>query len=720
MEYHTDSMLQAATTESTVPIVDNSTEPEFAPGVSRAGHQQYLNINSSPVIGQNNQPPVEPHVSAEPTLPNQTSSQVSEDSVGNDVSNIRRPPNHREMFRLIDSIHSSSPANTPGKLGFETPVHLRRFHAMSSHDAPLTPTLAAAENEDGFIGSSPTPATRDPTPASIAEHPVLIARDVAMADASDIPSSPPEINSNTPSPRKKSRRSKGKKKSSKERKALARIANVENGTSSNPISITDSFEKPRPESQDESDNSLSHSLDGNPPSRRTRSALSQSIDNVENVNHDEATKTPVNGSGEQEAPSSKPKFKSSSRKQRRQSRNQADENQQPAENVAETISHAADLMDSSSDDLEQQINSQLEQDLELVLGSHKQDTLSKKAPQFKSSEGIPNEKKRKRHDDSQPTKRNSRRRSTRLSTTNDIDMSGGDDVDATQSQEIDIAEDSQTAQAPSQHSITRRSTRGSQRNEDAAVIEQPILAPSSIEAAAPEPMKPAKGSNADENERAQELSQPPPKRSRKSLRSQEQSTPTATKETPAPTQLTPTTRSGKKRFRLQKAKRQVPSEGESIRMESSVTDAANLPGQTAEDSIPGSFIPSEPYSDPGLPLVSTEEATDSHVTDMTPASGLMPNSSEMVMEVDLEPTSNPIQTSTPVGPVGTIAVGVQTEALSTSQQTSSKTSITSSLNNILENMKSANLSYTDLREVEDLLFNIRVQAQNATQHYNSA
>lgn len=586
------------------------------------------------------------------------------------------------------------------------------------HEAPLTPTLAAAENEDGFIGSSPTPATRDPTPASMPDAPSFGSRDASLHDTSDVPSSPPEMNSNTPSPRKNFRRSKSRRKSNREKKAIARKSGLENGTSSHPISITDTFESRNAESQNDSD-SPSVQADERPPSRRTRSALSQSMDNVQNIDRVETAETPSKADGSLSAPNSKSKPRSASRDKKKKRKRQTDENQQPVNHATpSTPSQNPDVVDSSSDDLEEQIASQLEQDLELAVdfGSFNKDSSLQQASNIESVKEAPSGKKRKRTEDAQSTARNSRRRSTRLSTANDINEDPVDDADATQSQEADATEESQATTVDPNPLSTRRSTRGLQHKREETVGKQPTEVPTSIDPHAPQATQPQDTQVEDGNLSDKDLSQPEPKRPRKSLRSQEQSTPNAAASSPA---LTPKTRGRSRKTRSQRrnGNRQSPQD-QQTQVEPQETEARRDPSPISEEFVPESFVPLEPIPDHVEPLISTEETTDSQVSNMDPDPGPASVAPEAPMEIDQEPVSKPTQTN-PEKLASVTSAGVQTER-STAEDSTSEAFITSSLKKLLENMKSADLSPTSLREVDDILFNIRVEAHEASRRHNSA
>ncbi|KAL5333019.1 Rap1-interacting factor 1 N terminal-domain-containing protein [Aspergillus crustosus] len=111
---------------------------------------------------------------------------------------------HSEVFSMIANLRSSSPpATTPRDIGFMTPPHLHSLrNEQFDVETPQTPTLPAlaADNEDGFLGSSPTPAIRGRTASEASAIPPSFT---TGADAMDIdpPSSPPEHESHITSSR---------------------------------------------------------------------------------------------------------------------------------------------------------------------------------------------------------------------------------------------------------------------------------------------------------------------------------------------------------------------------------------------------------------------------------------------------------------------------------------------------------------------------------------
>ena len=109
----------------------------------------------------------------------------------------------KDVLAMIENLRSSSPAvPTPRELGFLTPPHLRNLrNAEGGSETPLTPTLppTAADPEDIFLGSSPTPSARGRTPSTRTETQLSMttsAIDLKMDQ--DPPSSPPQMKDISP------------------------------------------------------------------------------------------------------------------------------------------------------------------------------------------------------------------------------------------------------------------------------------------------------------------------------------------------------------------------------------------------------------------------------------------------------------------------------------------------------------------------------------------
>ncbi|KAJ5108025.1 hypothetical protein N7456_004700 [Penicillium angulare] len=699
---------------------------EFNPSMRPQG-ESYLHLNSSPVIGFH-EPPAEETTEPleEPQLPTNSGPYVD----GSHAS-LSFPGNRREVFQMIDAIRSSSPANTPGRLGFETPVHLRGLRAsQSALEIPLTPTLAPTENEEAFIGSSPTPATRDPTPASKSDIPVLRHQDIVMDDASDIPSSPPEITSRSPSPRKnnRNRTRNARRKSQKVKRALEKKTSEEQSAPSSPVisAVMDTLEPSHVDVPEEpKENEVALQVDERPPSRRTRSALSQSTENDQNSVTPASLGTPVKPAIASSVQNSA--TKSASRKKRPRTPSKLDdiENQQKqaqstGAEETESLPPINDYADSSSDDL--QIASQLSQDLGLAVDqsspSLERKSIERQLTEEPSPHKVTNTKKRKRSEDDNPPKASKeKRRSTRL-LSKPIDSLDLASPDVTQSQqETDVNEASQTYSADpvplaavpplvidlldSPGPTTRRSTRKSQNKEGSVLSQQSS------------PVKPPKSTPKSTAKQAEysELSPSMSRRHRSFVRG-EGGKFTKTRNTPR----SQSTRDDDINA-TQTSENQTDTKTSLSTEPTEPAEAFSQPGQLEvqapiENGPPTGTLNDSLISE--IPPVSTEEATDSQVTDVPRVANPSHEDTAVQMDVDTEFKPSNDQDKPAEHVVTTATVGIQTESIPTSKPDTSDTTITASLKKLLNDMKQTTLSSDALREIDDLLFNIRVEAHDAS------
>ncbi|KAJ5708384.1 hypothetical protein N7488_008185 [Penicillium malachiteum] len=691
------------TFKNTLPILAaqepiNGSIPRIATASESAIFRRYAELNSSPVIGFSDFLAPETSESVDEL---QLPESLQPESRGN-YSIPSFPANRRDIFQMIDSIRSSSPANTPGGLGFDTPVHLRRLRAShSASEIPLTPTLALVDNEEAFIGSSPTPATRDPTPAMKGDAPVLQPHDLVMNDAADIPSSPPEMTSRSPSPSKISKLSKNARRRSarRERARRSRSASTQRAHNGSQVAMLDDTTEASsvPVSEDPKENDAAPQLEPKPLSKRTRSALSQNTENDQNSEPAASpSETPVRPIEGPSAHSSR--SKSASRKKKSSTKPQVDNAQQQVELSADPGDDAlptpvvADYID-SGDDLDMQIASQLSQDLVLAADqcSQPQEEPNVEAPTPSQSTRA---KKRKRSIDDEPSAAApEKRRSTRLSTAKEVIPVNLEEAAAPLSQEPDISEPSVDSLAAPVAAVStstptpRRSTRNSQRKDDSGPPDPPT-SPKLVEPALKEV-------------ESQESTQPSSvKPVRKYLRSEKKSTPM--KESMVPSQSTRSTRSTRSSQRQRDS--QILAQSESTISEPSIQQLESPHVEIVSDPI----LP-QIHDTADVPPVSTEELTDSQETD--PAFPVL----EERMDVDTEMISNDDAAET-VTTITTAAI--QTDSIPLPEPDTSEAGITESLKNLLNTMKHATLGQDALREIDDLLFNIRVEAHDASKRPN--
>jgi len=443
---------------------------------------------------------------------------------------------------------------------------------------------------------------------------------------------------------------------------------------------TESAPEPPPADEPEhpKENIAASQTDERPPSRRTRSAMGQSADNDQNSGPTASSKTPDRAT---DSPSVS-KSTSKKRKKRRSSKSTSEESQQTGQAGATGSSSPApapeNVVDSSSEDVETQIASQLEQDLEFAvdLGGY----MSNKHHEDPSPPPVSTKKRKRDANENRASKAKDRRRSTRLSSTKDsdaVDIDGADDATH------DASEPPQDASAikPSSQSPTlRRSTRGSQRKDDELVSQGP--------------------ESTQDPGQNQETPRRPSKRSRKSLNLEDQSTQAGTEESSSQAKSVRGTRSRKARSSRRESQSQSQPETEPLHDQ-----------QDGEDVVPDSVIDSSMPKSPTIPFVSTEEATDSQMTDMGSSTNV-----QMNMDVDV---SSPQKPAVVVEQVANIKDAEYHTTPRLPQSDPSEEGIAESLKKLLGDMKLAALGPDALREVDDLLFNIRIEAHEASRRHNA-
>ncbi|KAL2870200.1 putative telomere length regulator protein (Rif1) [Aspergillus lucknowensis] len=313
---------------------------------------------------------------------------------------------HSEVFSMIDNLRSSSPpTNTPRELGIMTPPHLRSLrNECSSAETPKTPTVPAVsmENEDGFLGSSPTPAVRVRTSlVAYAIPPTISAADGGSMEL-DPPSSPPEVDGRAPTSQQQSpsqssavreRVGKNKKRSRPKRPRNPRPSNKENVSTESP--------------QYEQNKQRETSCDSK-PEKTLRSRLRSAADRIPASTEDAAARDV------QKAPET-PCNDSSHVPQAASVLGNGVTNSAPESPRKTDPEPAEAIVYSSSDELDTQATSQLEYDLVSAVDMRSDPAVVGVADAL---EQAPAARKRKREDvDTSTQSNNERRRSSRLSST---------------------------------------------------------------------------------------------------------------------------------------------------------------------------------------------------------------------------------------------------------------------------------------------------------------
>ncbi|KAL4796756.1 Rap1-interacting factor 1 N terminal-domain-containing protein [Aspergillus venezuelensis] len=309
--------------------------------------------SAGPTLQQTIQPvlqPTLPQVPAGATDNKETTSSAQADAT-----------QHRKMFSMIDNLRSSSPpTTTPRDLGFMTPPHLRNLrNEESGSETPQTPMIPAipADKEEGFLGSSPTPAIRGRTSSvASASHPSISA--VADSMEIDPPSSPPELeqqatDSQQSSPSKSSARSRNARNRRRNRARRSKTPN-QGKQAESPSKSQPAEENNAGEVVHSLRSRLRSAIDCTPARVVTQQEPEGQTAKVENVSNDDTAETPSQPEAASQ-PEPMPE-------------------QQPAQ---------ADVdMDSASEDTDTQAMSQLENDLVYAVDSRGEEPTEKEIEEY--------------------------------------------------------------------------------------------------------------------------------------------------------------------------------------------------------------------------------------------------------------------------------------------------------------------------------------------------
>lgn len=621
---------------------------------------------------------------------------------------------HNDVFSIIDSIRSSSPpVQTPRELGFMTPPRPRQLSNpdMSTH-SPRTPTFpaVAAENEDGFFGSSPTPGTRGRTQVVGSTIPSSLATDV-MDSRMDVdpPSSPPGMKSLSPNSRNKTTPSdlpqtpadrENENMSLMEKENICAVPTHDNTTVNNVTSEYTDLGKRKDDEPNQSEKPLKRRLRSStgklqiaeapailepapPIAREETESVPEPPDNDKSVSLESV-----------HVPESAPKM--------------GQEIMEGNVNQQETLTNLNCIADSFSDDMETQIASQLEQDLESA-GNMNEETQSE-APSEPPKQQATRKRKReaKEADAAETPSTRERRRSSRLSSAKSPSAGEVQESMSTRATRSMTTASSQNPKSLPAESVAKRRKRQSksEREISAAVISE-TLEPAKEQGTSQEQV--ASSHDPVQVSGTSEIS--PQKR--RSSRLGGHAAPAIAEESPSRRQSPRTARS-----RRQAKNKEPLSESSSLRkVETSTIDSvtesssAEIPDQnltetrelTQETSVHGSNDPV--MITPGaLVQPSTGDSGDTEMVEAdSPAE---PDPTDDHAQVDAAQTnadvndraaedktmiSHSVQTGTFVGQEGVI----------------------SSLRRVLDDVKSTTLNLSGLKEIDDLLFDIRVEMHEA-------
>lgn len=564
--------------------------------------------------------------------------------------------NRHEMFSMIEGLRSSSPpVNTPNQPQFMTPPHLRSIRNAPDAEPPLTPTLAAisAENEDVFLGSSPTPGTRDRPQSSQPKTTSSQRKRHADAHASkDPPSSPPELKSPSPN------------------------------THQRPESPTPNKSKhadPRGSRDGQAEQIHVNATPAEEPlTRRLRSSASKKSKS------DAKSSKRAKSSASPEKTSTGPIQVEKTQAKTRASKAKSDGNQSQVQEEPSQV-----IADSYSEDVESQVASQLEQDLELAL-----DHNDKLKPGEEQSAELPNSfpmtKKRKRDVEETRTPSKEKRRSTRLS--------------SSQPAAVDITPEGRSTRWKA---LVSKSSGVSPTKSSPAQSASRRRAPVKSKSAGQEEV--ADG-NADNSSEVLESSQ----KRRRSSRLGGNTEQVAAEETPSQKVSPRATRSRKQEMGKEpiqepsQNKDQAPnshmqdetSGAEEITVqEAAGQDNGKEPEPMVEHAVQESFKPDSPSQQ--IAETQPDIETDLAVHDVQTEQA--PTETDVQME-DAEPNPEP-EVST--------KGAHDKEQLATTSEVTPQAEIIRSFQQTLTGLQSTTLDESSFREIDEILFKIRVEAHDA-------
>ncbi|KAE8147969.1 Rap1-interacting factor 1 N terminal-domain-containing protein [Aspergillus avenaceus] len=572
-----------------------------------------------------------------------------------------------DVFSMIENLRSSSPpTNTPQDHGFATPTHLRGLHAPDRESGtPQTPILPVpADNEDGFLGSSPTPGTRGRAQSG-SEMPSTPAM---SSQLSDVPSSPPEIKSQDASSRNEStllattgaenRISKKKKKSKKSKR------------------LTPNNKKRADGLVKQVDNLLEDtSREGTPLSGRLRSSAGK----TPKLSAYSAVKLLSERSPAAKIDSTPniPNCKPASPDKRSTSRvKDKDMVTAGGEGTVNNLDQRASdwMAESSGDDMETQIASQLEQDLEFAVDSDAKPDSEQAAESWSQP---PVTRKRKREDEQISTPKEERRRSMRRSG-HEPEIFELEELRSTRLKKSTVSSAAQGVGSPSAESAPKKQKL--QSKDDVSATPAKLPNPQSNDTNSIRSVESLDGSQ-----------------KRRSSRLSGQAPPVIPEESPMPLSKRARKRNSKRKEST--AKEPDPLEPEAQSEKSATAVPQGEQDVTHEDSMEQHDV---------------QEATESEA----------PGQSTTAPTSEERPPTQPAKLDISMQDAGINTVTQTKEILSRPTQTEvhleddrSATGIISSFRNLLHDIKSVTLDREAIRQIDDLMFEIRVETGEALRRH---
>ncbi|OJJ71149.1 hypothetical protein ASPBRDRAFT_30889 [Aspergillus brasiliensis CBS 101740] len=665
-----------------------------------------MGLNSSPITGGSERKAM-PSSSEKQTGPSAGQVSQADDESDPDVATDHSIPLPRgsgdprkrsELFSIIESLRSSSPpTNTPRELGFMTPPHLRDLrNADADAGTPQTPTLppVTTDNEYGFLGSSPTPGTRSRTQLSESEIPQSLSAPAAEESAieNELQSSPPKLKSISPDPQNNTGTmntpGSGNTPSSKNRKAKrrsrrsSRQKKARNAQSRQPEPAGESMavdsEEPLTKRLRSSTGKLPEDKD-HPPEDGQPKDMSKSSSSGPELSGD-----PITDSGATE-----PVIEPTSVEQQVNAGQPRDSQDRPLDGYDY-------IADSCSDDMETQVASQLEQDLELAVDLD--ETASTEHAVTASEQGA--SKKRKREAEQSTPSGKERRRSSRLTKTPSVaDVEGSRAIRS--KRPMTVSQDVESS--PAESAPKRRKT---DSKSDTTTTSKPAEQAASTE------------SGKSKIQETQDSSQ-----KRRSSRLSGQVAPAIPEESPLPKKSPRSSRSRKSA--KDKAKDSIQEEPQSTEAEpQQETPAKDVVDQPVKDEKKSKITvedkPTEQLPESDSSVQSTTETqidkpTDEPVpeTQQTAPEDVQMEDAPTVTEPSPEKKAPSEEEDLEKKEKRTRAVTRTTQTESQKEREITEAGITDSLRKVLSDVKLAKLDRHSLKEIDDLLFDIRVETHEA-------
>ncbi|RAH85496.1 telomere length regulator protein [Aspergillus japonicus CBS 114.51] len=631
-----------------------------------------------------------------------------------------------ELFSMIESLRSSSPpSNTPRDIHFMTPPHLRHLH-HSDTDAgtPQTPPLppVSAENEYNYLGSSPTPVSRGraqlsdshvpPPPTSAPEASLLeteprssppeltsLSADLHSLTPGSYPSNetPVDLETPTTTPGKSKKAKKKAKRSAKlKKKSKSELNQTEHVTQDAPSEVADQ-----------------------PMTKRLRSSTGKTSDSpLQSTTEKQHTETATESNKETRHTLSTRASASANAvdsKTGPEVEKDLPQNVEVIESQVEQPSGDSGLCNDDVD-MEDQVSSQLEQDLELAVD--KDDVAGGEASMEASHEPQPSRKRKREMEEHTPQKKE-RRRSSRLTKT---PAAAEDEADVAQLNEIlPTPQDLESSPVESAPKRRKHDTRSEAISTTRSAANSQTSEPVSLK---------------DKPSESQDKSQ-----KRRSSRLSGQAAPPIPEESPIQKKSKKSPRPSRPR-KQDKDKDTETIQEESDSQETTADDGPREPAhENASDYLDDVQKASDatvvPEVDPETrepeesvqPALEAQEEVASTIQP-APADNLQPSADNDIQMTDAHPTAEtaPEPQKTPSSSrerhsekkkkktrasSRAATAQAETEAPTEPVPVKSEAEIANSLRKVLDDVKLAKLDRQSLKEIDDLLFDIRVETHEA-------